>query len=245
MCLQNNTQSTPAKSPSTSAAKATSATKASPGKSSVSSQAEPSKQVTDEEAKTPSSTPAADKNDNKVVRRRRSNVKGGASAVALATTRATRRSSPAETTSDSTQTSVVVMAAGAPAVLKKKRGRKPKSVLTESTTGTTTTDSPTAFETASHKQREGANDRESGSTTMSTVKEKSPDVPFEPKGLRATSQEIVSTSCGDSGEATKPAVIRRKAGKVTTLSVTYVLAQLSKSQPDNFTMVLVYFSAFI
>lgn len=208
MCLQNNAQSFPAKpasSPNT-------ATMIAPVKSTVSPQTEPSEQVTDEKAKTPYSAPTADKSDSKVVRRRRSIVKGGAAAVALATKRATRRSFPAETNPDSTQTSVVVTATDDLAVVKKRRGRKPRSVPTESITGITMTDSPTA----SHKQDGEANDRESaaGTNTTSTVKEKSP-VPSEPKDLITMSQEIVSKSCGDSGEATKPVTTRKKACKVT------------------------------
>lgn len=228
ICLQNNAQSPPTKaasSPNTTAAKATVTPKTAPAKSTVSPQTEPSKEVTDEEVKTTCSTPTADKGDVKVVRRRRSNVKGSAAAVALAARRATLRSSLGETTPDSTQTSVVVMATDAPAVVMKRRGRKPKSVPTETTTGTRTTDSPTASETASHKQGEDANVRESAAetNTMSTEKEKSPDVPSEAKDLGTTSEQTASSSCGDAGEATKPVTTRRKACKVTTVSTTYVM----------------------
>lgn len=226
MCLQNNTQSIPTKpasTPNTSSAKATSTTKTAPAKSTVSPQTEPSKQVTDEEVEATCSAPPADKGDSKVVRRRRSNVKQSAPAAALTTRRATLRSSPGETTLESTQTSVVVTATDDPAVVMKRRGRKPRSVPTETTTETTT-DSPTASETASHNQGEEANEGESAAetNTMSTQKEKSPDVLSEAKELSAMSAQTASRSCGDTGEATKPVATRRNACKVTTVSTTDV-----------------------
>lgn len=227
MCLQNNEKSTPTKaasSPNTSAAKATTTTKTAPAKSTVSPQTEPSKQVTDEEVETTCSAPTADKGDGKVVRRRRSNVKGSAPAVALAARRATLRSSPGETTPESTQTSVVVTATVHPAVVMKRRGRKPRSVPTETTTGSTTTDSPTASETASRKQSEEANRDFAAktSTCMSTEKEKPLDILSEAEDLGAMSEQTVSSSCGDTGETTKPVATRRKARKVTAVSTTYV-----------------------
>lgn len=226
MCLQNNTQSIPTKpasTPNTSAAKATSTTKTAPAKSTVSPQTEPPKQVTDEEVETTCSAPPVDKGDSKVVRRRRLNVKRSAPAVAIRTRRATLRSSPGKTTLDSTPTSVVVMATGDPPVVMKRRGRKPKSVPTETATATTT-DSSTVSETASHKQGEKANDRESAAetNTVLTEKEKSPHVLSEAKGRHTMSEQTASSSCGNTGEATKPVTSRRKACKVTTVSTTDV-----------------------
>lgn len=226
MCLQNNEKSTPTKaasSPNASPAKTTTTTKTAPAKSTVSPQTEPSKQVTDEEVETTCSAPTADKGDGKVVRRRRSNVKGSAPAVALAARRATLRSSPGETTPESTQTSVVVTTKVDPAVVMKRRGRKPRSVPTETTTGSTTTDSPTASETTSRKESEEANrDSAAKTSTMSTEKEKSLDILSEAEDLGEMSEQTVSSSCGDTGETTKPVATRRKARKVTADSTTYV-----------------------
>lgn len=233
MCLQNNAQTTPPKpasSPNTSAAKPTSTPKTAPAKLTISPQTEPSKQVTDEEVNIACGTPTAEQGNSTVVRRRRSNVKGSTAVGALAARRATLRSAPGETTPDSTQTSVVVTATDAPAVVMKRRGRKPRSAPTETTAGTTTTDSSTASETAPHKPGEEPNDGESAAetNTMSTEREKSPDVLSQAKDLGAMSQPTGSSSCGDTEEATKPVATRRKACKVTDYCVMSGMA-VSKS----------------
>lgn len=233
MCLQNNAQMTPPKpasSPNTLAAKPTSTPKTAPAKLTISPQTEPSKQVTDEEVKIACSTPTAEQGSSTVARRRRSNVKGSTAVGALAARRATLRSAPGETTPDSTQTSVVVTATDAPAVVMKRRGRKPRSAPTETTAGTATTDSSTASETASHKPGEEPNDGESAAetNTMSTEREKSPDVLSQAKDLGAISQPTGSSSCGDTEETTKPVATRRKACKVTDYCVMSGMA-VSKS----------------
>lgn len=247
MCLQNNAQSAstkPAPSPTTSAAKATSTTKTAPAKSTVSPQTEPSKQVTDEEVKTTCSAPPADEGDSKLVRRRRSNVKGGAPAVALATRRATLRSSPVETTPYSTKTSVVLAAKDDPAVVIKRRGRKPRRVLAETTTGTATTDSFTASETASHKQGEEGDNRDSAAetNTMLTEKENSPEVLSEAKDLSTMSEQTAPSSSGDTEEATKPVATRRNACKVTTVSTTDVSHGSQKVTHNLLTLLWFQFS---